>query len=192
MQDALEMMLCEAGSYFSWLTPITMVMSSSVAGAEMITFFAPAVMCFCASAALVKIPVDSITTSAPTAFQGRFAGSRSAKTLIVFPPTVSVSAVCETSKPRRPKIESYFKRWASVALSVRSLIPTMFIFGFVRLARKKFLPMRPNPLIPTLIICNPRSSWALMRALLRRSLKNGPHAPQRWGMSELYQESLVT
>ena len=68
-------------------------MSSSVAGAEIITFFAPAVMCFCASAAFVKIPVDSITTSAPTDFHGKLAGSRSAKTLITFPPTVRVSAV---------------------------------------------------------------------------------------------------
>ena len=68
-------------------------MSSSVAGAEMITFFAPAVMCFWASDALVKIPVDSTTTSAPTDFQGKFAGSRSAKTFITLPPTVRVSAV---------------------------------------------------------------------------------------------------
>jgi len=33
-------------------------MSSSVAGAEIITFLAPAVICFPASAAFVKIPVD--------------------------------------------------------------------------------------------------------------------------------------
>ena len=44
VHDALEMMWCLAASYFSWLTPMTMVMSSSLAGAEMITFFAPAVM----------------------------------------------------------------------------------------------------------------------------------------------------
>ena len=83
-----------------WFTPITIVMSSSVAGAEMITFLAPAVMCFCASAAFVKIPVDSTTTSALTDAQGRFAGSRSEKTLIVFPPTVIESSVKVTSRPR--------------------------------------------------------------------------------------------
>src|SRR5688572_13519872 len=44
VQLAFEMMWCLAGSYFVWLTPMTMVMSSSFAGAEMITFLAPAVM----------------------------------------------------------------------------------------------------------------------------------------------------
>ena len=39
VQLALEMMLCLAGSYLSSLTPSTMVMSSFVAGAEMMTFF---------------------------------------------------------------------------------------------------------------------------------------------------------
>ena len=38
VQLALEMMLCLAGSYLSSLTPRTMVMSSLVAGAEMMTF----------------------------------------------------------------------------------------------------------------------------------------------------------
>ena len=68
-------------------------MSSSDAGAEIITFFAPAVMCFLASAAFVKWPVDSMTISAFIDAQGKFAGSRSAKTFIVFPPTVRVSSV---------------------------------------------------------------------------------------------------
>ena len=63
-------------------------MSSSVAGAEITTFFAPAVMCLLASAALVKIPVDSTTTSTPNLPQGIFAGSRSGVTAIVLPATV--------------------------------------------------------------------------------------------------------
>ncbi len=48
--------------------------SGSVAGAEMITFFAPASRCFFASSRLVKRPVDSITTSTPMSPQGRSAG----------------------------------------------------------------------------------------------------------------------
>ena len=44
VQLAFEMMWCLAGSYFSWFTPITTVMSSFFAGAEMMTFFAPASM----------------------------------------------------------------------------------------------------------------------------------------------------
>ena len=152
MHDALEITWWLAGSYLSWLTPITMVMSSSDAGAEIITFLAPAVMCFLASAALVKWPVDSMTISALTEAHGRFAGSRSAKTANVFPPTLMLSSVYVTSRPRRPKIESYLSRCASVALSVRSLIPTILIFGLVSAARKKLRPMRPKPLIPTLIM----------------------------------------
>src|ERR1035437_11096011 len=42
VQDALEMMLWIAGSYLSSLTPMTIVMSSFFAGAEMRTFLAPA------------------------------------------------------------------------------------------------------------------------------------------------------
>ena len=44
VHDAFEITWCLAASYLSSLTPITMVMSSPFAGAEMITFFAPAWM----------------------------------------------------------------------------------------------------------------------------------------------------
>src|SRR5690625_3431956 len=67
VQEALEMMSCVAGSYLSSFTPRTMVMSSPLAGAEMTTFLAPASMCFLASSALVKMPVDSMTTYAQVA-----------------------------------------------------------------------------------------------------------------------------
>ena len=43
VHDALEMMVWFAASYLSSLTPRTIVKSSSLAGAEMMTFFAPAV-----------------------------------------------------------------------------------------------------------------------------------------------------
>ena len=43
VQEAFEMRWCCSGSYLSSLTPRTIVMSGSVAGAEMTTFFAPAV-----------------------------------------------------------------------------------------------------------------------------------------------------
>ena len=46
------------------------------------TFLAPPAMCFLASSALVKRPVDSMTMSTPSSPQGRLAGSRSSKTLI--------------------------------------------------------------------------------------------------------------
>src|ERR1700757_5074434 len=75
VQDALEMMWCLAGSYTWWFTPRTRVTSSFFAGAEMITFFTGPRMCFLASSALVKRPVDSRTTWAPTDSQGSLAGS---------------------------------------------------------------------------------------------------------------------
>ncbi len=68
--------------------PITIVMSSSVAGAEMMTFLAPASRCLWASAALVNRPVDSITMSAPMSPQASAAGSRSALAWILVPSTV--------------------------------------------------------------------------------------------------------
>ena len=42
VQLALQTMWCFSGSYRSSFTPRTTVMSSFLAGAEMITFFAPA------------------------------------------------------------------------------------------------------------------------------------------------------
>ncbi|CAB4585995.1 unannotated protein [freshwater metagenome] len=127
-----------------------MVISSSEAGAEIITFFAPAVICFLASAAFVKIPVDSTTTSTPNLPQGILAGSRSALTAIVFPPTVIDVSVKVTALSRRPRIESYLSRWASVSLSVRSFIPTISKSApDSREALRKFLPILPKPLTPT-------------------------------------------
>src|SRR5580704_9885281 len=95
VQDAFEMMLCLVRSYLSSLTPITMVMSSPVAGAEMMTFFTGPRRCFLASSALVNLPVDSTTTCAPTDSQSSFAGSFSAKTLMILPSTVMESSVAE-------------------------------------------------------------------------------------------------
>src|ERR1035437_4305365 len=80
VQLALEMMLCFAGSYFFSLTPSTRVMSSLLAGAEMMTFFTVAPRCALALVPSVKWPVDSTTICAPTEAQSSLAGSRSAQT----------------------------------------------------------------------------------------------------------------
>ena len=53
------------------------------AGAEIITFFAPASMCLPADFLSKKKPVHSKTTSAPIFPQGNLDGSLSAKTLIL-------------------------------------------------------------------------------------------------------------
>src|ERR1700687_655627 len=92
VQEALEMMWCLAGSYFSSFTPSTTVRSSFFAGAEMMIFFTVPRRCFFASLASVKRPVDSMTICAPTESQGRAAGSFSLKTLIILPSFEILSA----------------------------------------------------------------------------------------------------
>src|SRR5258707_6368072 len=80
VQEALETMLCFFGSYWSWLIPKLTVTSGCFAGAEMITFLAPAERCFCAEARSVNRPLHSSTTSTFSAFHGSAAGSFSAVT----------------------------------------------------------------------------------------------------------------
>ena len=63
VHDAFEMMWCFSGSNSFSFTPRTIVLSSFFAGAEMITYFAPASMCALALVASVKNPVDSTTMS---------------------------------------------------------------------------------------------------------------------------------
>src|ERR1700676_874095 len=52
---------------------------------------------------------------------------------------------------RLPRMESYFSRCANVFGSVRSLTATNSRLGSLSDARKTLRPMRPNPLMPTLI-----------------------------------------
>ena len=119
VQLALEMMLCLAGSYLPSLTPSTMVMSSFLAGAEMMTFFAPASRWPLAFVASVNRPVDSTTMSTPSDFQGMAAGpSLMARHLIFCPLTTSTSSSAAlgldfslaTVPGKRPWLESNFNR----------------------------------------------------------------------------------
>ena len=150
VQDALLMIVCEP-SYSSSLTPMTIVMSSSLAGAEMMTFLAPpASTCLRASAALVKKPVDSTTTSTPRSAQGRLAGSRSERTFMVVPPILMPSPSAATSSVSMPRMLSYLSRWARTSLLVRSLTATISMsWPLAAAARQKLRPIRPNPLMPT-------------------------------------------
>src|SRR5512141_1657741 len=67
VHDALEMIASPL--YVLSLTPKTNIGVSSFDGADMITFFAPAAMCFCPVSLVRKRPVDSTTMSAPTSPQ---------------------------------------------------------------------------------------------------------------------------
>src|SRR5271165_3062501 len=161
VQEALEITLCFAGSYLSSLTPNTMVMSSLVAGAVMMTFFSGPRRCCFASSALVNFPVDSMTTCAPTDSQSSLEGSFSAKTRMFLPSTLIESAVAEILLGRLPRIESYFSRWASVFGSVRSLTATKSRLLSVSAVRRILRPMRPKPLMPTLIAISPHHETEL-------------------------------
>src|SRR5437667_12544004 len=89
VHEAFEMMWCLAGSYFSLLTPMQMVMCSPLAGAEITTFLAPAARCLDALSLSVKRPVLSSANSTPSAFQGHFSGSLIAEALIDLPFTIN-------------------------------------------------------------------------------------------------------
>ena len=80
VHDAFEITSWLSRSYAEKFTPSASVTSGPVAGAEMITFLAPASRCLAALSRSVNRPVDSITTSTPRSPQGSFAGSRSANT----------------------------------------------------------------------------------------------------------------
>jgi hypothetical protein len=54
-------MLCFSSVYLESLTPKRTVISTPFAGADMITFFAPASICFLAVFASVNLPEDSST-----------------------------------------------------------------------------------------------------------------------------------
>ena len=110
VHEALERMLCLAGSYDFSLTPITTVRSSFLAGAEMMTLRAPAAMCALAFSASVNRPVDSTTMSTPRSPHGSLPGSRSASTLIFRPSTVRMSPSTDTVPGKGPRMVSYLSR----------------------------------------------------------------------------------
>src|SRR3989338_3939760 len=76
VQDALEITCMVLGSYVSSFTPRQNVPSAwSEHGAEMITFFAPALRCRAASSRFVNFPVHSKTTSTFNSLYGSVVGS---------------------------------------------------------------------------------------------------------------------
>ena len=77
-------------------------MSSFLAGAEMITFFAPASMCAFALVASVKMPVDSTTMSTPRSPHGRAAGSFSLNERTLRPSMMISLSPAFTSPSKRP------------------------------------------------------------------------------------------
>ncbi|OQC55259.1 MAG: hypothetical protein BWX54_02031 [Verrucomicrobia bacterium ADurb.Bin018] len=124
---------------------------SSLEGADMTTRLAPAWMCPSALAFSRKKPVDSQMYSAPTSPHLSAAGSFSAVRRMFLPLTTSALSAASTVPLNAPWMLSYFSMYASCLESNKSLMPTTSICGFSIAARKTNRPMRPNPLMPTLI-----------------------------------------
>ena len=87
VQEALETNFM-SGVYLSRLTPQTNMGVSSLEGADMMTFLAPASRWPWLFSLVRNRPVDSTTYSAPSLAQGRSAGLRSAETGISLPLTM--------------------------------------------------------------------------------------------------------
>ena len=75
-----------------WLTPYTIVLASSLAGALIITCLAPAFIWAWHASLEVNAPVHSKTTSTLNFPQGNLDGSSSAKTLIFLPLIINPSS----------------------------------------------------------------------------------------------------
>ena len=129
VHDPFEIILC---SFLSSLlfTPWTTVKSISLAGAEIITFLAPASICLTAEALSKKRPVHSKTISAPILPHGSFAGSFSAKIFMFWSPIWNPSDEVFTSWVKVPCVLSNFIKWALASIEPRSLVPTTWIFPF--------------------------------------------------------------
>jgi hypothetical protein len=93
VHEAFDTTLWEAPSNVSSLTPTTKVASAPEDGADTTTNGAPPSRWRAALSRLVKIPVDSTTTSTPRSPHGSSLGSRTASTLSVSPSTLMPSSV---------------------------------------------------------------------------------------------------
>jgi len=150
VQEAFEMMLC-SGLSCPQLTPRTTVKSTSFPGAEMMTFFAPALMCFPAPSRSRNTPVHSSTMSTPRSAQGRFSGSRSDEKLTICPSISTPFSEQEGVLSQVPKFESYLSKWQRASLSAGSFTATRSKSSAKSSIKilKHARPILPKPLIAT-------------------------------------------
>src|SRR5262249_14514225 len=160
VHDAFEITWCLPGSYLPSFTPRTMVMSSFLAGAEMMTFLTGPPRCFLACSPSVNFSVDSMTTWAPTDSQLRAAGSFSENTFSGLPLIKMQSLAALMSCLRLPRMESYLSRWARVPGLVKSLTATNSSVGSSIAVRNTLRPILPKPLMPNFTAICAHSSQA--------------------------------
>src|SRR5215203_1040439 len=140
-------------------------------------------MCFAALSRSVNNPVDSNTTSTPRSFHGSCAGSLTDSTWNSSLFTEMRSPEAEISAFRFPRMESYFSRWARVWAFVRSFTATKSRLLSPIAARMMLRPMRPNPLIPTLI--------AISRILQQPETADFNERLARWSNSRVQLPELI-
>ncbi len=127
------------------------VPASSFAGALITTFLAPQSRWNFAFSNEVNKPVDSTTTSTPSSFHGSFVVSFSE---INFTGTSSIKSPCSLwliSYSHFLYTVSYCKRYASDSSDPRSFTATISISGRSHAILRNARPIRPKPLIATLI-----------------------------------------
>merc|ERR1719230_1669959 len=152
VHDAHETTDIEAGSYSSVLTPTTMVgVSASLAGAEMMTFFAPPATCFKQSSVVVNAPVDSHTYSTPVSFHGISVGSRVAERETSRPSILRPPSVASTVPGKRPCTVSCSRRYFMYSGVIGELMCLSTKLSRSMAMRTTWRPMRPKPLTPSLI-----------------------------------------
>merc|ERR1719159_663010 len=138
--------------YSSALTPTTMVgVSASLAGAEIITFFAPPSTCFMQPSVVVKAPVDSQTYSTPVLLQGISVGSRVAERVIGRPLTLRPLSISSTVPSNRPWTVSCSSKYFMYSGDIGELMCLRTKSSRSIAMRATWRPMRPKPLMPSLI-----------------------------------------
>merc|ERR1719171_1205802 len=152
VHEAHETTDIEAGSYSSWLTPTTRVgVSASLAGAEMMTFLAPASRCFMQSGVVVKAPVDSQTYSTPVSFHGISVGSRVAESVTGRPLMERPPSMISQVPGKRPWTVSCSSRYFMYSGDMGELMCLSTNDSRSMAMRTTWRPMRPKPLTPSLI-----------------------------------------
>merc|ERR1719502_640259 len=138
--------------YSSWLTPTTSVgVSASLAGAEMITFLAPPSTCFMQPSVVVKAPVDSQTYSTPVSFHGISVGSRVADRVMGRPLTLRPPSVTSTVPSNLPWTVSCSSKYFIYSGDIGELMCLRTKSSRSIAMRATWRPIRPKPLIPSLI-----------------------------------------
>ena len=149
VHEALETIRC-SGLRSPSLSPMTTVMSGGSAGGEhRITLFAPCSKWRSSSARVRNFAVASITVSTPSSPHGMSPGFSPDSIWIVRPAALSSLSFSSVSgSGNRPRIVSNLRRYAKPAWSATSLTATSGMSSLLYRSRKRFLPIRPNPINP--------------------------------------------